>query len=107
NCWTANWFVTESDCRESPCLNAGLRQTKAGSISASNRERAEPQINESNEDNAEQEEDEKTDESALNQNKEYRFNVNSQSTVKENLEKEDSGPAPVGVQEKPKQGKGS
>ncbi|KAA6365320.1 MAG: hypothetical protein EZS28_039155, partial [Streblomastix strix] len=81
-------------------------------------------INEGHDDdNADEEEDEQTDEAALNQNKDYRVNVISQPLVQENLgtqpqnnqglnalsqmEKDDVGPAPVGVQEKPKKGRGS
>ncbi|KAA6320713.1 MAG: hypothetical protein EZS28_054648, partial [Streblomastix strix] len=106
----------------SPGLNAGLRLKEAGSISAGNRERTEPQINESHDDNADEEEDEQTAEAALNQNKDYKVNMNSQLTVQENLgtqpqnnqglnalsqmEKDDLGPALVGVQEKPKSGRG-
>ncbi|KAA6379315.1 MAG: hypothetical protein EZS28_025153, partial [Streblomastix strix] len=92
-------------------------------ISASIRERIEPQISESHDDNADEEEDEQTDEATLNQNKDYRVNIISQPPVLENLgtqpqnnqglnalsqmEKDDAGPAPVGVQEKPKKGRGS
>ncbi|KAA6355660.1 MAG: hypothetical protein EZS28_048813, partial [Streblomastix strix] len=62
-----------SPIAESPSLNAGLRPEGAGSISASNRKRTEPQINEGHDDdNADEEEDEQTDEAALNQNKDYR-----------------------------------
>ncbi|KAA6360816.1 MAG: hypothetical protein EZS28_043657, partial [Streblomastix strix] len=112
-----------SPIAESPGLNARLRPTEAGSISASNRERTEPQINEGHDDNVDEEEDEQTDEAALNQNKDYRVNMNSQLPVQENLgtqpqnnqglnalsqmEKDDVGPALVGVQEKPKKGRGS
>ncbi|KAA6365313.1 MAG: hypothetical protein EZS28_039161, partial [Streblomastix strix] len=112
-----------SPIAESPGLNAGLRPTEAGSISASNSERTEPQINEGQDNNADEEEDDQTDEAALNQNKDYRVNVNSQLPVQENLgtqpqnnqglnalsqiEKYDVGPALVGVQEKPKQKKES
>ncbi|KAA6374882.1 MAG: hypothetical protein EZS28_029592 [Streblomastix strix] len=113
-----------SPIAEGPSLNAGLRPEEAGSISASNRERTEPQINEGHDDdNADVEEDEQTDEAALNQNKDYRVNIISQPLVQENLgtqpqnnqglnalsqmEKDDIGPAPVGVQEKPKKGRGS
>ncbi|KAA6357580.1 MAG: hypothetical protein EZS28_046893, partial [Streblomastix strix] len=113
-----------SPIAESPSLNAGLRPEEAGSISSSNRERTEPQINEGHDDdNADEEEDEQTDEAALNQNKDYRVNAISQPLVQENLgtqsqnnqglntlsqmEKDDAGPAPVGVQEKPKKGRGS
>ncbi|KAA6354240.1 MAG: hypothetical protein EZS28_050233 [Streblomastix strix] len=112
-----------SQSAESPGLNAGLMPSEAGSISASNRETTEPQINESNNDNADEEEDKQTDEAALNQNKDYRVNIISQLPVQENLgtqpqnnqglnalnqmEKDDAGPAPVGVQEKHKKGKGS
>ncbi|KAA6388216.1 MAG: hypothetical protein EZS28_016255, partial [Streblomastix strix] len=112
-----------SPIAESPGLNAGLRPTEAGSISASYRERTEPQINEGHDDNADEEEDEQTDEAALNQNKDRRVNINSQPPVQENLgtqpqnnqglnalsqiEKDDVGPALVGVQEKPKRGRGS
>ncbi|KAA6390379.1 MAG: hypothetical protein EZS28_014097, partial [Streblomastix strix] len=108
---------------ESPGLNAGLRPMEAGSISASNRERTKPQINEDHDDNADEEEDEQTDEAALNQNKDYRVNIISQFPVQENLgtqpqnnqdlnalnqmEKDNAGPAPVGVQERPKIGRGS
>ncbi|KAA6365666.1 MAG: putative reverse transcriptase, partial [Streblomastix strix] len=91
---------------------------EAGSISASNRERIEPQINEGHDDNADEEEDEQTDEAALNQNKDYRVNIITQPPAQENLstqsqnvqgsnassqiEKDDAGPAPIGVQEKSK-----
>ncbi|KAA6377749.1 MAG: hypothetical protein EZS28_026727 [Streblomastix strix] len=85
-------------------LYAGPRQKEAGSISANNRERTEPQINEGHEDNAEEEEDEQTDEAALNQNKDYRVNIISQPYQKE---KDNLGPAPVGVLEKLKQRKES
>ncbi|KAA6363039.1 MAG: hypothetical protein EZS28_041433, partial [Streblomastix strix] len=60
---------------EGPSLNAGLKPMEAGSISASNRERTEPQTNESHDDNADEEEVEQTDEAALNQNKDYRVNI--------------------------------
>ncbi|KAA6400592.1 MAG: hypothetical protein EZS28_003887 [Streblomastix strix] len=112
-----------SPSAESPGLNAGLKPTEAGSISASNRERTEPQINEGHDDNADEEEDEQTDEAALNQNKDYKVNIISQPPVQENLgtqsqniqglnalnqmEKDDASPAPAGVREKPKKGKGS
>ncbi|KAA6375059.1 MAG: hypothetical protein EZS28_029416, partial [Streblomastix strix] len=111
-----------SPIAESLGSNAELRPTEAGSISASNRERTEPQINEGHDDNADEEEDEQTDEAALNQNKDYKVNMNSQLPVQENLgtqpqnnqglnalsqmEKDDLGPALVGVQEKPKSGRG-
>ncbi|KAA6361407.1 MAG: hypothetical protein EZS28_043067, partial [Streblomastix strix] len=104
-------------------LNVGPRLKEAGSISANNRKRTEPQINEGYEDNAEEEEYEQTDEAALNQNKVYRVNIISLPLIQENLgtqpqnnqglnalsqiEKDNSGPAAVGVQEKPKKGKGS
>ncbi|KAA6390571.1 MAG: hypothetical protein EZS28_013903 [Streblomastix strix] len=106
-----------------PGLNAGLKPVEVGLILASNMERTEPQISEGHDDNADEEEDEQTDEAALNQNKDYRVNAISQLLVQENLgtqsqdiqglnalnqmEKDDSGPTPVGVQEKPKKGKGS
>ncbi|KAA6368889.1 MAG: hypothetical protein EZS28_035583, partial [Streblomastix strix] len=62
-----------SPIAESPSLIAGLRPEEAGSKSASNRKRTEPQINEGHDDdNADEEEDEQTDEAALNQNKDYR-----------------------------------
>ncbi|KAA6403686.1 MAG: hypothetical protein EZS28_000799 [Streblomastix strix] len=112
-----------SPSAEGPGLNAGLRPMEAGSISASNRERTEPQLNEGQEDNAEKEEDEQTDEAALIQNKNNRFNIITQPQDQENLgtqpqniqglnalnqmEKDDAGPAAVGVQDKPKKGKGS
>ncbi|KAA6400243.1 MAG: hypothetical protein EZS28_004222, partial [Streblomastix strix] len=112
-----------SPSAEGPGLNAGLKPVEAGLISASNRERTEPQISEGHDDNADEEEDEQTDEAALNQNKDYRVNIISQPLVQENLgtqsqdiqglnalnqmEKDDAGPAPVGVQEKPKRGKES
>ncbi|KAA6387027.1 MAG: hypothetical protein EZS28_017449 [Streblomastix strix] len=112
-----------SPSAEGPSLNAGPRPVDAGSISASNRERTEPQINEGHDDNADEEQEEQTDEAALNQNKDYRVNVIAQPQVQENLstqsqnvqglnalnqmEKYDAGPAPVGVQEKPKIGRGS
>ncbi|KAA6394466.1 MAG: hypothetical protein EZS28_010003 [Streblomastix strix] len=110
-----------SPIAESQGLNAGLRPMEVGSISASNRERTEPQINEGHDDNADEEEDEQSDEAALNKNKDYRINANTQPPVQENLgtqplndqglnalsqmEKDNTGPAPVGVQEKPKRGK--
>ncbi|KAA6315427.1 MAG: hypothetical protein EZS28_055422, partial [Streblomastix strix] len=53
-----------SPIAEGPSLNAGLRPEEAGSISASNRERTEPQISEGHDDNADEEEDEQTDEAA-------------------------------------------
>ncbi|KAA6367850.1 MAG: hypothetical protein EZS28_036624 [Streblomastix strix] len=56
---------------QSPGLNVWLRLKEAGLMSASNRERTEPQINEGHEDNVEEEEDQQTDEAALNQNKDY------------------------------------
>ncbi|KAA6355644.1 MAG: hypothetical protein EZS28_048829, partial [Streblomastix strix] len=112
-----------SPSAEGQGLNAGLKPVEAGLISASNRERTEPQISEGHDDNADEEEDEQTDEAALNQNKDYRVNIISQPPVQENLgtqpqniqglnalsqmEKDDTGTAPVGVQEKPKGGKGS
>ncbi|KAA6390385.1 MAG: hypothetical protein EZS28_014093 [Streblomastix strix] len=112
-----------SPSAESPGLNAGLKPTEAGSITASNRERTEPQINEGHDDNADEEEDEQTDEAVLNLNKDYIINVISQTPVQENLgiqpqnnqglnalsqmEKDNPGPAPAEVQEKPKQKKGS
>ncbi|KAA6355784.1 MAG: hypothetical protein EZS28_048689, partial [Streblomastix strix] len=108
---------------QSPSLSAGLRLKEMGPISASNRERTDLQINEGHEDNAEEEENEQTDDAALFQNKDYRVKVASQHPVQENLgtqpqtnqglnalsqmDKDDSGPTPVGVQEKPKQRKGS
>ncbi|KAA6364838.1 MAG: hypothetical protein EZS28_039636 [Streblomastix strix] len=104
---------------QTPGLNAGLRLKEAGSISASNSERTEPQINEGHEDYAQEEEDEQTDEAALNKNKDYRVKLISQPPVLENLdtyplknqglnalsqmEKDNTSPAPVGVQEKLKQ----
>ncbi|KAA6402914.1 MAG: hypothetical protein EZS28_001555 [Streblomastix strix] len=107
----------------SPGLNAGPRLMEAGLISDSNRESTDPQINESNEDNAEEEEDEQTDEAPLNQIKDNRANLISQTLVLENLgtqpqdnqilnalsqmEEDVSGPALVGVQEKPEQRKRS
>ncbi|KAA6354423.1 MAG: hypothetical protein EZS28_050051 [Streblomastix strix] len=108
---------------ESSGLNAGLRPEEAGSISASNRERTEPQITEGHDDNADEEEDEQTDEAALNQNKDCKVNITSLPLVQESLstqpqnnqglsalsqkEKDDSSPAQIGVQEKPKKGRGS
>ncbi|KAA6374998.1 MAG: hypothetical protein EZS28_029475 [Streblomastix strix] len=108
---------------QSPGLNSGIKLNETGSISASNRERTEPQINEGHEDNAEEEEDEQTNEAALNQNKDYRVNIISQPQILENLgiqpqnnqglnvlsqmEKDDASPALVEVQEKPKKGRGS
>ncbi|KAA6403172.1 MAG: hypothetical protein EZS28_001298 [Streblomastix strix] len=108
---------------QSPDLNARLRLKDAGSISANIMERTDPQINEGHEDNAEEEEDEQTYVAALIQNKDYRVNIISQPPVQENMgtqpqndqglntlsqmEKDDTDPAPVGVQEKPKNGKGS
>ncbi|KAA6366157.1 MAG: hypothetical protein EZS28_038316 [Streblomastix strix] len=105
---------------EGPGLNAGPRQLEAGSISANNRERTEPQINEGHDDNADEEEDEQTDEAALNQNKDYRVNIITQPPAQENLgtqsqnvqgsnaqsqmEKDDAVPATIGVQEKRKKG---
>ncbi|KAA6365685.1 MAG: hypothetical protein EZS28_038789, partial [Streblomastix strix] len=67
-----------SPIAEGPGLNAGLKPTEAGSISASNRERTESQINEGHDDNADDEKGEQTDEATLNQNKDYRVNINSQ-----------------------------
>ncbi|KAA6399251.1 MAG: hypothetical protein EZS28_005225 [Streblomastix strix] len=132
-CWTANWFVIEFWCPELK-LKCRVEAKRNGinrvevvvcdrilPTSASNKERTEPQMNECQEDNAEEEEDEQTDEAALNQNKDYRVNIISQLPVQENLgqqpqndqglnamsqtEKNDIGPAQVGVQEKPKKGK--
>ncbi|KAA6364224.1 MAG: hypothetical protein EZS28_040250, partial [Streblomastix strix] len=110
-----------SPIAESTGLNTGLRPMEAGSISASNRERTEPQINEGHDDNADEQDDEQSDEAALNQHKDYRINANTQPPVQENLgtqplndqglnvlsqmEKDNTSPAPVGVQEKPKRGK--
>ncbi|KAA6365602.1 MAG: hypothetical protein EZS28_038871 [Streblomastix strix] len=107
---------------QSPSLNARLRLKEAGSISANNREKIDPQMNEGHE-NAEEEEEEQTDETALNQNEDYRVNINSYSIVQENLgiqsqnyqvlntmsqmDKDNIGPAQVGVHEKPKKGKES
>ncbi|KAA6355119.1 MAG: hypothetical protein EZS28_049355, partial [Streblomastix strix] len=101
----------------------GPRPVEAGSISASNRERTEPQINEGHDDNADEEEDEQTDEAALNQNKDYRINAITQPQVQENLstqsqnvqgqnaqsqiENDDVVPAPIEVQDKPKKGRQS
>ncbi|KAA6356666.1 MAG: hypothetical protein EZS28_047807, partial [Streblomastix strix] len=95
---------------------------EAGPISARNRKRTDRQINERQSDNAEEEE-EQTDETSLNQNKDYRANVITQNPVEQNqvsqsqssqslnvpnqLEKVDVGPALIGVQEKPKRGRGS
>ncbi|KAA6359642.1 MAG: hypothetical protein EZS28_044831 [Streblomastix strix] len=75
------------------------------------------------EDNAEEEEDEQSDESSLIQNKDYRVNVILQPQVQENLgkqpqdnqglnalnqvDKDNTGPVPIGEQEKPKKSKGS
>ncbi|KAA6369844.1 MAG: hypothetical protein EZS28_034628 [Streblomastix strix] len=66
-------------------LNAWLRLKEAGTISASNRERTDPQINEGREDNADEEEDEQIDETAKIQNKDYKINVISWPPVQENL----------------------
>ncbi|KAA6370792.1 MAG: hypothetical protein EZS28_033682, partial [Streblomastix strix] len=112
-----------SPSAEGPGLNAGPKPVEAGSISASNRERTEPQINEGHDDNADEEEDEQTDEAALNQNKDYRVNIITQPQVQENLstqsqngqgpntqtqmEKDDVVPAPIVAQEKPKKGRQS
>ncbi|KAA6364941.1 MAG: hypothetical protein EZS28_039534, partial [Streblomastix strix] len=109
NCWTVNWFVTVFRCPE-PKLECWAEAQKTGSISASNRERIDPQVNEGNEDNADEEEDEQTDEAALIQNKDYKVNLISKHPVQENLgtqpqndqglnvisqmEKDDSGPTP-------------
>ncbi|KAA6368583.1 MAG: hypothetical protein EZS28_035891, partial [Streblomastix strix] len=87
------------------------------------RERTEPQIDEGHDDNADEEEDEQTDEAALNQNKDYRVNIITQSQVQENLstqsqnvqdsnaqsqmEKDEAVPAPIGVQGKSKRGRTS
>ncbi|KAA6396805.1 MAG: hypothetical protein EZS28_007667 [Streblomastix strix] len=108
---------------QSASLNAGLRLKETGSISASNWERTDPQINKGQEDNTEEEENELTDGAALIQNQNYRVNVVSQLQVQENLgtqpqnnlglnalsqmDKDNSGPAPVGVQEKFKKRKAS
>ncbi|KAA6372314.1 MAG: hypothetical protein EZS28_032161 [Streblomastix strix] len=70
---------------QNPGLDAGQRLKDTGSISAGNRERADPQINEGHDDNADEEEDEQTDEAALNQNKDYRVNAMTQPQVEENL----------------------
>ncbi|KAA6353537.1 MAG: hypothetical protein EZS28_050936 [Streblomastix strix] len=74
-----------SPIAESPGLNAGLKPTEAGSISANNRESTEPQINEGREDSADEEEDEQTDEAALNLTKVYRVTIISKPPVQENL----------------------
>ncbi|KAA6371051.1 MAG: hypothetical protein EZS28_033421, partial [Streblomastix strix] len=81
------------------------------------------QMNEGYEDNAEEEEDEQTDDAALFQNKDYRVNLIAQPPIQENLgslpqnnqglnalnqmDKDNTNPAAVGIQEKPKKGKGS
>ncbi|KAA6379937.1 MAG: hypothetical protein EZS28_024536 [Streblomastix strix] len=54
---------------QNPSLSSALRLKEAGSISASNRERTEPQINEGHDDNVDEEEDEENDELALILNK--------------------------------------
>ncbi|KAA6392000.1 MAG: hypothetical protein EZS28_012469 [Streblomastix strix] len=106
-----------------PSLNSRLRIKEAESVSARNRERTDPQINEDQEDNAEEEEEEQADEATLTQNKDYRVNIKSQFPVQENLgtkpqnyqslntlsqmQKDNSGLAPVWVQKKPKKGKGN
>ncbi|KAA6354690.1 MAG: hypothetical protein EZS28_049783 [Streblomastix strix] len=77
--------LQQISCFQSPGLNAGLRLKEAGSISAGNRERTELKINDGHEDNIEEEEDEQSDEAALNQNKDYRVIIISQSQVQENL----------------------
>ncbi|KAA6394368.1 MAG: hypothetical protein EZS28_010108, partial [Streblomastix strix] len=107
---------------QSLSLNAGLRLKETGTISVSNRERTDPQKNEGQKDNAEEEEDEQTDETALIQNNDNRVNVIQQLPVQENLraqplndqglnamsqmDKDNTSPAPIGIQEKPKKGKG-
>ncbi|KAA6402928.1 MAG: hypothetical protein EZS28_001537, partial [Streblomastix strix] len=108
---------------QNPGLNAGLKPIEARSISASNSKRTESQMNEGHDDNAEDKEDEQTVKATLIQNKDCRVNIISQPPVQENLSlqlqniqgfnalsqinKDNRGPAPVGVQEKPKKGKGS
>ncbi|KAA6401184.1 MAG: hypothetical protein EZS28_003290 [Streblomastix strix] len=108
---------------QSPSINAELRLKETGSISASNKERTDPQINEGQEDNAEEEEDEQTNETALIQSKDYRVRIISQLPVQENLgtqpynsqglnafsqmDKDNPGLALVGVQVKLKKGRGS
>ncbi|KAA6380042.1 MAG: hypothetical protein EZS28_024432 [Streblomastix strix] len=103
---------------QSPSLNAGLRLKQTGSISASNRDRIIPQINESYGNNAEEEEDNQKDEVALIQNKHYRVNVISKLSDQGKLgtqpqkvlglnavsqiNKNNTGSAPVGVYEKHK-----
>ncbi|KAA6399182.1 MAG: hypothetical protein EZS28_005289 [Streblomastix strix] len=112
-----------SQIAEGPSLNAGLKPMQAGSFSAINKQRTEPQINEGHYNNADEEEDEQTYEATLNQNKDCRVNIISQPPVQENLgtqsqnvqglnalnqmEKDDACPAPVGVQEKSQKRKGS
>ncbi|KAA6392914.1 MAG: hypothetical protein EZS28_011562 [Streblomastix strix] len=112
-----------SSCAQSSNLSAGLKLKETGLISANNKERTDLQINEGNENNAEEEEDEQTDEAALIQNKDYSVNLISQFPVQEKMgiqpqnnqgintlsqmENDDAGPSPVGVQEKPKKVKGN
>ncbi|KAA6369732.1 MAG: hypothetical protein EZS28_034739, partial [Streblomastix strix] len=82
----------------------------AGLISDSNSERTDPQLNEGNEDNGKEEKDEQADEAALNLNKDYRINLISLPLVQKEssqMEKNNPGPAPNRVQEKPKKGKRS
>ncbi|KAA6371479.1 MAG: hypothetical protein EZS28_032996, partial [Streblomastix strix] len=115
--------LQSSSGAQNPGLNTGLKLKETGSIQASNREKTEHQINEGYEDNAEVEEVEQTNEAALIQNKDYRGNVISKPQIQEilgiqpqnnqdlnalsQMDKDNTGPAPVGAQEKPKKKKGS
>ncbi|KAA6378699.1 MAG: hypothetical protein EZS28_025774 [Streblomastix strix] len=106
---------------QNPSFNAELWLKKPGSISARNWQRTDHQINESHEDNVEEEEDEQNDEVTSIQNKDYRVNVNPQSSVLDSLgtysqndqglktfsqmDKYNIGLAPVGFQKKPKKRK--
>ncbi|KAA6395039.1 MAG: hypothetical protein EZS28_009432 [Streblomastix strix] len=107
---------------QSSSLNTRLKLKEAGSIQVRNRNKIVLQINKGQEDSAEEEADEQTEEVVLIQNIDYRVNEISQLRVQENLgsqpqidqdlsafsqmEKENTGLAPIRVQEKPKKGKG-
>ncbi|KAA6396006.1 MAG: hypothetical protein EZS28_008464 [Streblomastix strix] len=119
-----NTNVEKPDIQGTVGQLTGLQPSSgAQSPSLNARERTDPQINEGQRDNAEEEKDKQTDEAALIQNKDYIAQVISYPPVQENLctqpqndqglnalsqmEKDNSGPAPVGVQQKFKNGKGS
>ncbi|KAA6376257.1 MAG: hypothetical protein EZS28_028218 [Streblomastix strix] len=105
---------------ENPSLNAALKKGQAGLISARNREKTDPKINERKDDNSEKKV--KLMKHHQSKKKIYRIHTIIQTSIKEYLpskfqpnwslnalsemEKDDSGSAPVGVLGKPKQGKG-